>query len=328
VMFSGLFGTSMGDTLYAIWAKTGFKFHALRRLMNHLIQTKTPPEEMKRDIQLFKEVSFAKKYGDDLFEHIVTRFLWLYCRDSYVPAEELVKVVDLKPDYMQSWYKRNFNLNLKMAETRIFTHELPWTTRISTKFDVVVEDGPVYLKRRAVMRIVRPPGKEPEVVYYPYRLTNDYIAKACNTTSLEASTSQSYWVAKWRGLMLDTCGTNTMAYVFPRYLHDFFMSEWKGLGDILRADLDHYQLYGVWPRTGGDIVPLLKKLEMHYDMEAVHLMRECPSQASILAKYKVDKMYLNQRAQRTASLHGIRQPMVLMAAVSPYANLAYPCEQY
>jgi len=326
VMFSGLFGTSIGDTLYAVWAKTAFRMHAFRRLRDHLQTTNLSALEIDKELEKYKQVKFAKKYGDDLFEHIITKHLWLYTSESYVAPEVLTAQADLKPHYMQMWYKRTFNLNLKMSETRIFSHDLPWVTGVSTRFDVIRLEGPVYLKRRTVMRIEEEGPRKGQVIYYPYRQTRDYISKCCNTTNLISASSGAYWIAKWRGLMLDTCGTNTMAYEFLKYLHDFFMGEWRGVSDALKAELNYYKQYGSWQRTGSDMVPLLKKLEVHYQLDAVEMLLECPSQASILAKYELDEMYLNKRRSKYRAMREIKEPMVLMAAASSHSNGTYPFE--
>jgi hypothetical protein len=320
VMFSGLFGTSAGDTLYAIWAKTAFRMHCHRRLETWCKSVGLTPEETRAELNLLQIVSFAKKYGDDLIDLLVAKHLWLVVSPepaSFVELQTRQGNVTLKPHYMQGWYKRNFNLDIKMSETRIFTHEEPWTTVVNHKFDVMVTEGPVYLKRRTIRLQSKISG---EVDYFPWRSTSDYIAKCCNTVSMTGVGSATYWIAKWRGLMIDTCGTNVMAYAFLRYLHDYFIEEWEGVEKHLEDDVRYYLREGVWPRGESDLIPLFKKLAVHFDMSGMVGMTRCPTRREIFEKYVPNEHILSQRAHVHSLVRHYRDPMKLIQVTTKGAS--------
>jgi hypothetical protein len=326
VMFSGAFGTSLGDTLYAAWAKTAFRYHGLRRLIKHLAdQGYTADHEdpdkkahYEREIYLYKSVAFARKYGDDLIDTLVRHQTWILTSDRPQTWDEIVAAQNQdhpRPLYMGAWYKKNFNLNLKLSETRIFGDIDPWMTFIDPRFDVMVREGPIYLKRRTVMLRVPSinPDENPTFVYAPWRQTNDYIAKSCNTTSLRSGTDCAYWIAKWRGLMIDTCGTNTMAYEYLRFLHDHFVQEWKDINLYLGKALDIFAATGKWPAgAGGDLPPLIKKVSVHYEMENFEALRAVPSREQILEKYLINRSAIYDRRFRSEMLKQSRDPMQII----------------
>jgi hypothetical protein len=328
VMFSGAFGTSMGDTLYAIWAKTAFRYHGLRRLIAYLKSngfSPDSPDPEKRahyesEVHLYKTTSFARKYGDDLLDTLVRSQAWIVASDTPRTWEELLQdqnaVGDvIKPHYQSAWYKKNFNLNFKMSETRVFGASNPWMTHVDPRFDVMVREGPIYLKRRTVMLRVPPknPGDKPEFVYAPWRQTNDYIAKSCNSTSLTSGTDCAYWIAKWRGLMIDTCGTNRMAYLYLRFLHDHFVKEWKGVNEYLDDALTAYIVTGKWPLgTGGDLPPLIKKVSVHFEMADLSALRAVPSREQILDKYMIDRSAIFDRRYKQEITRRSRDPLQII----------------
>jgi len=291
--------------------------HSFRRLQKMCLEMKFKPEETKAELDLFREIAFAKKYGDDLLDLFASRHLWLCVSDKFknlstLQLEEGSTV--LKPYYMAKWYKRNFNLNLKMSETRIFSHPEPWLTRVDRKFDVMIAEGPIYLKRRSIKLTKLVDGKPIDNIF-PWRMTNDYVSKCCNTTSLSGINS-AYWIAKWRGLMIDTCGTNTMAYRFLRYLHDYFIELWKGVEVHLNSDIEYYLATGTWPRGGGDLVPMIKKLSFHFDIRDMRLLKTCPTQQEIFDVYRINVPYLNVRKDNYDQVRQYRDPMRLMAVTT------------
>jgi hypothetical protein len=191
VMFSGLFGTSIGDTLYvSVALKCAFRhFQRLNKLPRG-----TP-------------MPVVKVYGDNVMiawtKELLARFI---LGDNKMPTT----------GFLATYLVRSFGLPVKDDETFFFDK---FFTQVSERYDPVsckwrtmmTVPGPCFLKRHFVERKF---GGRTWAM--PFRPVRDYYVRSITTNHTDKS--PEIFVSRWCGLLLDTCGTNKEAHSFLMYL--------------------------------------------------------------------------------------------------------------
>lgn len=199
VMFSGLFGTSIGDTVAVILA---VKVAIRQFVRKHGYKSGSIPEPK------------IKIYGDNIFIGWRRDLLDLFVNSSSGFAG----------GFLGRFLQDVWGMPIKFDETSY--HE-KFFTEIVTVHDPdtgmrrvnVVYQGPKFLKRAFLEK--RFGGL---VWAMPFRPSSDYYFKSITTN--QTYEHNNLWVARWAGLMLDSMGTNVEAYDFlhfmmGRFLHDY-----------------------------------------------------------------------------------------------------------
>lgn len=211
-VFSGLFLTSWLDTIYMILCVT----ISLTAIYQEI--KKLNPERAKR----FK-YSFIRRlqYGDNSLYTFPMEFLEDIC-GGRTPECPLGRIQELLSTLV--------GLELKPEETYLF---LPDDSGISPLFTItkprfenkrivgydIVRQGPEFLKRKFVYFNHR--GK---THIMPWRCEDDFFTKSCITASF-SHFDPDKWSSKFIGLMVDTMGTNEVAY---QTLKHMFLSSLQG----------------------------------------------------------------------------------------------------
>lgn len=186
VMFSGLFGTSWGDTTY----------------VDIMIQVAVIDFYRTNKIPWLTVGPRYKVYGDNIImswdKSLLKRF---------------VGVSDHADSHLYKFLRDVFGLTLKLDET---SYHDSFFTKVATErqgrlcHTKVTYWGPVYLKRRF---IVHPHNPREALGFRP---SAEFYARALTSNRTYPTTLS--WIARWCGLLLDTMGTNPEASNFLRYL--------------------------------------------------------------------------------------------------------------
>lgn len=202
IMFSGMLGTSWGDSTYIVLI-----LHCFDQFVYAKMKEEDPElaKNFRRDFRLFaKDV-----YGDDMFLTYPVKY-WKFIVGD-VPVENCVDLSNLS-NYM----KRASGVAIKPSESFIYVEDKtgygPFFSGVSDD-GMLVHPGPKFLQRRFVNAVVNG-----EQMAMPWRLKTDYFNK-CAYTFTDYSID-FYWIIKWRSLQLDTMGTNAKAYDFLQFLQD------------------------------------------------------------------------------------------------------------
>jgi len=186
VMFSGLFGTSWGDTTSVDLA----------------IQTAVIDFYRKNNVPWETPGPRYKVYGDNILMSWDSKLLIDFVgRDNHSNYPLYTFLHDV------------YGMTLKLDETsyhdRFFTEVLTMKNGRSV-FTTVTYWGPVYLKRRFIKHPYDP------LAAMGFRPSSEFYARAMTTN--RTYDNNLSWVARWCGLLLDTMGTNPEASGFLRYL--------------------------------------------------------------------------------------------------------------
>jgi hypothetical protein len=188
VMFSGLFGTSWGDTVYVSIAIKCALRHFQRTIQNKMARGDVMP--------------VVKVYGDNIAIGWTTKRLREFVLG---PGDDPMK------GFFAEYLLKTFGLPLKADET--FFHTKFFTT-INEHFSrdtgmwrtrVIGKPGVVFLKRYFIEREFAG-----ERWAMPFRPVADFYDRIITTNHTDSHSA--VWIARWCGLLLDTCGTNREAH--------------------------------------------------------------------------------------------------------------------
>jgi len=200
VMFSGLYGTSWGDSLYVRLAIKCTEFAVIEKWQ------KTGRTDLTAAYE--KDPLKTEVYGDNVLAAISKKFA------KYFLSHNDTDDFDGKTlGFFGSTLKRMFGFDLKESETGIYTSFLTILDPIRVNGIVrgynIQYQGPTYLKRSFV--------DTPRGVL-PWRPEKDLMVKALLTTG--TTEDIRVWMSRWLGLIIDTMGTNYAAYNFLKSLYD------------------------------------------------------------------------------------------------------------
>jgi hypothetical protein len=208
VMFSGMLGTSWGDSTYMSLLLTCFDYYVYDQIK------KVDPRLAKR----FKEDDRPKDiYGDDLLLSYRNVY-WKYVIGD-VPRQN---TTDLS--IMSNYLLRAGGVSLKPQEMFVYTGRDAFFTKISQDGGDFVKAGPKFLQRRFVKFRVGS-GEFISECAMPWRIASDYYMKSAY--SFTDTTQELYWIVKWRSLQYDTCGTNPVAYNYLEHLQQELMHQYS-----------------------------------------------------------------------------------------------------
>jgi len=218
VMFSGLYGTSWGDSLYVAVANRTFEFYL------HRILRRERPDLEASFVACKKK---GKIYGDNCilaYPKTIVEFMTRTKTDH--------QGIEWKFGLIEEFFSKNWGLTLKRDECRVHIGQDPFFSTILTHRDpqgrplntFVERPGLNYLKRSFVrFEEVGVPG----VFAMPFRPTTDYFSKAAITA--KEVTNPLIWPSRWIGLLIDSAGTNEAAWDFLSSLIVKFMERSYGL---------------------------------------------------------------------------------------------------
>lgn len=206
IMFSGMLGTSWGDSTYI-----ALVLHCFDQYVYSNIKNIDPilAADYKKDFN-----TFAKDiYGDDMFLTYPVKY-WKFIIGD-IPIKNCIDLSNLS-NYM----KRSSGVAIKSTEAFVYVEDKSGYGPFFSVVDrdgMCVHPGPKFLQRRFVHVDVRnSEGQYVDQMAMPWRVITDYYSKAAYSfTDVDAD---FYWLVKWRALQLDTCGTNKKAYDFLEYL--------------------------------------------------------------------------------------------------------------
>jgi len=215
-VFSGLFVTSWLDTVYMVVVVTSVITLIYQNMK------KTHGLKLARE---FKH-SFMRRgqYGDNseyAFEHR-WRDVIFKDRSPECPLGEFQRQLDTL-----------YGMKLKAEETFLFE---PDDTGISPFFTIlqpitrdgnivannIVRQGPEFLKRNFIQMLV-----DGEMQIMPWRKEDDMYTKSCIVTFV-TDFNADRWSSKYMGLMIDTMGTNEVAYDAMRSMFMHSLHAGKG----------------------------------------------------------------------------------------------------
>jgi len=217
VMFSGLYGTSWGDTVYVDVV--------IRTLLYHIEDFL---EDGGHDFELAEFLAHDKQariYGDN----IVLSLPWSVLKLITQPILRDDGAVKYEYGMIQEHFADRWGMSIKLSETYVHGPGEFFTTveHVRGADGVVVDSvimgkpGVNYLKRFFI-RIPTPKGN----AIMPYRETRDYYSKAITTA--DHAPSRAVHLSRWAGLLVDTAGTNPAAWNFLNSLIRSFFKLEKG----------------------------------------------------------------------------------------------------
>ncbi len=218
VMFSGLYGTSWGDTIYVdvcirIWF---FAMHAFIRQHHPEMEelwNKTP-----RRVQI---------YGDNILIGMHHKILEMFIMSSPLYTKTTDSgVQQYKFGHFQHYFATMLGLRLKEEETHYYPpgHFFTEVEIIQPAFPVECPEGKRYNVEHRIVRkgveylkryFVKIPSTDGSVIIAPFRHVRDYYTKSITTAS-QGTADVS--ISRWVGLMIDSAGTNVQAWNFLAYL--------------------------------------------------------------------------------------------------------------
>lgn len=205
-VFSGLYLTSWLDTVYMEVCKNVCLIAACDRMA-----------KVDRVLADSFQSSFqpACQYGDNCCWGFEMKYLPYLCAN---------RTDDYPLGDLQRDMEHMCGLACKASETFLF---LPDETKISPFFTLITpilngvdvvgynikRHGPEFLKRRFVRIVV-----DKEIHIVPWRHESDYYTKSC-VSAHSLDTESVKWASKFLGLMVDTMGTNVVAFSAMRSMY-------------------------------------------------------------------------------------------------------------
>jgi hypothetical protein len=300
-VFSGLFLTSWLDTVYMLLSDIIVKMEIYERLKT------THPKTADKFKRSFLPVA---NYGDDSVRGVEMKYV-------------NVLLANRTEDYPLGDYQRLmeslFGMAFKKDQTYLYLPDAtgisPFVTLICHNRDVngkilstkVTRPGPTFLKRQFITVTVR--GRK-EIV--PWRHENDFYSRTCiSATADPDKLKETYkWRSKFLGLMIDTMGTNVLAYDAMRSM---YIGATKGITaarlrqDQTRLKLREIDCFDSCNVTLGDLQLTL----LHADERTKKVMHrtglnenevfECLSHKVLLGKFLFDEEWRHKWALQ----HGI-----------------------
>jgi len=211
VMFSGLFGTSWGDTIYV---------DIVLRTLNYHIEDYLEANSYEKELEEFHAHRKQYKiYGDNIVMSMPWSVLQIVtesrCDDDGNPR--------FKYGVIQHHFSERWGMEIKLSETFIHPPGTFYTNVMHRRENGVVYDtqiigipGVNYLKRYFIKVPLNDQGL---FVVLPFRPTVDYFTKSITTASsiLKTDTLRTH-ISRWTGLLVDTAGTNLGAWNFLQHL--------------------------------------------------------------------------------------------------------------
>jgi len=187
VMFSGLFGTSWGDSVYVTLAMNTFDMHVLEQ-MRAKGDTALAAQYKKDRSRLIWDV-----YGDDVL---------LAVKRTY--ANYVVDREGSWPGPLNDYLKKTYGIALKPSDTHVYDSFFSEIRFLKNPKDGApcglfewVRKGPKFLQRRFLLDKDR---------VLTTRETTDYWMRIAKSTGQVFN--KAIWNARWVGLQIDTQGTN------------------------------------------------------------------------------------------------------------------------
>jgi len=211
VMFSGLFGTSWGDTIYVDIVLRCLNYH-----IEDFLEARGHTKELAEFIAHPKQY---KIYGDNIVMSLPWSVLKLITAPMPSPRGDVIYKFGL----VQYHFAERWGMEMKLSETFIHPPGTFYTKIIHRKENGVVYDtqivgtpGVNYLKRYFIKMMLNADGL---FAVLPYRDTIDYFTKSITTTTpILAGTTVQTHVSRWTGLLVDTAGTNLGAWNFLMHM--------------------------------------------------------------------------------------------------------------
>jgi hypothetical protein len=211
-VFSGLYLTSWLDTIYMILCVT-----AAITAIYHDIKRADPVRAQDFKFSFMRRV----QYGDNSLYAFPMRYIDDIC-GGRTPQRPLGRLQDLLETMV--------GLELKPEETYMFTPDDSGISPLFTILKPVFENkqivrydvkrqGPEFLKRKFVCMNI---GGKTHIM--PWRSEDDFYTKSCITANF-GEFAPDKWTSKYVGLMVDTMGTNDVAY---RTMKHMFLSSLQG----------------------------------------------------------------------------------------------------
>jgi hypothetical protein len=252
VMFSGLYGTSWGDTAYVRIVNTTFRFFLVRLLRE------------RNEVDLLEKLSAHRNpllvYGDNI----------LLSTHRDVLKYILAPLPGYKYGLYEKFFAEAWGMRLKHSDTGYF--DSFWTeihtqfhNNVAARTDIIVK-GPIYLKRY----FIKVPRYDDPSQFFamPFRDTVDYYTKSMTTANFDSD--QYTWLSRWMGLMMDTAGTNATAYDYLLFLvNEFFAHKnkdtpcWRELVDAyFSLDKDNEKIFKRHGLSASSMLRLRSRTEL------------------------------------------------------------------
>lgn len=211
VMFSGLYGTSWGDSIYVEVSITCLFFFLVSEFKD---AGRDDLAEM-----LNNSPRAGRVYGDNTLLSLPKPVLQF--ATAQIDREGTVWPFGL----IQFYFSAYWGLTLKLSETFVHVGPGAFWTEISTKRNMfgdavstrITKRGPQYLKRFFIKNRTKS-GIEYAM---PFRETRDYFVKSVITN--KDVRDPRIWLSRWVGLLIDTAGTNTTAWSYLCFLINGFL---------------------------------------------------------------------------------------------------------
>jgi len=203
IMFSGMLGTSWGDSTYMTLLLSCFDQYIYSIILKY--------DPMLASYFKYDARTFAKSvYGDDMMLSYPIRY-WKYIIGD-VPITD---TIDLS--VLSNYMKSAGGVTIKPSEAFVYVEkkrkDLGPFFSLVTRDGYLSKPGPKFLQRRFV-----PINHNNDLIAAPWRVKTDYYMKSAFT--FQDETAEYYWIIKWRSLQYDTCGTNPAAYDYLQFLID------------------------------------------------------------------------------------------------------------
>jgi len=284
-VFSGLYVTSWLDSIYMVIIVTC----VLTAMYQELKKTDPPRAEEFMN-------SFVRRlqYGDNSLYGFEVKFLDVVCggRNKDKPLGKF-------QDLLYSM----FGMELKSEETFLYTPDDSGLSPLFTvvepvynEFDIYVankitRDGPEFLKRKFIIMEVR--GKWQIM---PWRCEDDFYTK-CSITASIHEFKPDKWSSKYVGLMIDTMGTNDIAY--DAMQHMFIDSLQRSSADTTKNYRDYVdRMEGVDDPIDSEV----KKVLARTGITEKDAMRLCMNQGRLIDEFVYDDKW-RKRWARANSLN-------------------------
>jgi len=278
IMFSGMLGTSWGDSTYMSLLSMCFDMFVY--------------DNIKRDdptlAALFKKTVFAKDiYGDDMLLSYPIIF-WKYIIGTPI----IENTIDLS--VMSNYFLEAGGISIKSSEAFVYVGKDAFFSTVSKKGELI-KAGPKFLQRRFIRVNVKISDVVTQCVV-PWRVVTDYYGKV--PYSFTDTSLDYYWIIKWRSLQFDTCGSNKEAYDFLDFMQRELLSIYAvDLVDV-EADVALWISKIVDDTRDSDGARRLRKLGLRSEYFGLHL-----SQFDILKLFIWDENVQRQRCLLSALRH-------------------------
>jgi len=217
VMFSGLYGTSWGDTVYVDVV--------IRTLLYHVEDFLVEGEHTFELAEFLAHDKQARIYGDN----ILLSLPWSVLKLITQPILKEDGTMKYEYGMVQEHFAERWGMSIKISETFVHGPGEFFTVIEHIKGDdgevvdtvIIGKPGVNYLKRFFI-QIKTPRG----TAVMPFRETRDYYAKSITTA--DHAPSRAIHLSRWAGLLVDTAGTNPAAWNFLNSLIRSFFRLEKG----------------------------------------------------------------------------------------------------